>query len=177
MTGLRALSAALAGGRTTAARLIEQAYRRAAQSEAVFIAVNDGLASLAETIDRSRAEAQSTPPLAGIPIALKDLFDVRNEITLAGSTVRKRYAEPEAADAAVVAPLREAGLLFFGRTNMSEFAFSGIGKNPHYGTPLSIWDRQTGRLPGGSGRVVAGWCSSATPSRRWPIDTFSSIVG
>jgi aspartyl-tRNA(Asn)/glutamyl-tRNA(Gln) amidotransferase subunit A len=100
--------------------------------------------------------------------------------------VRKHYAQSEAADADVVAPLRAAGLLFFGRTNMSEFAFSGIGKNPHYGTPLSIWDRATRRLPGGSssgsavavaeGIVPAALGSDTAGSCRIPA-AFNGVVG
>ncbi|HKJ51641.1 MAG TPA: amidase family protein, partial [Gammaproteobacteria bacterium] len=150
MTGLRALAAAMRDGEISSAELVARAVERARNSQAVFISVNPGLDSLAKAIDRARGSGQPTPPLAGIPIALKDLFDVRNEITLAGSVVLRHDARPAAADAEVVAPLRDAGLLFLGRANMTEFAFSGIGKNPHYGTPLSIWDRATGRLPGGS---------------------------
>ena len=186
MTGLRQLSAELREGRTTAAKLVEQALARARESSSVFTRINPGLVSLACSIDRARSKRRELPPLAGIPIALKDLFNLRNEITLAGSQVRRHYAEPEAQDAAVVAPLRAAGLLFFGRTNMSEFAFSGIGKNPHYGTPLSIWDRETGRLPGGSscgsavavaeGIVPAALGSDTAGSCRIPA-AFNGIVG
>ena len=186
MSGLRDLAAALYNGKTTAGRLVEQALERAQGSQSVFTAINPGLASLADAIDRARKKSQPLPPLAGIPIALKDLFNVRNELTLAGSVVRKRYAQPEAADADVVSPLRAAGLLFFGRTNMSEFAFSGIGKNPHYGTPLSIWDRATRRLPGGSssgsavavgeGIVAAALGSDTAGSCRIPA-AFNGIVG
>jgi aspartyl-tRNA(Asn)/glutamyl-tRNA(Gln) amidotransferase subunit A len=141
---------------------------------------------LSYSIDRARKKSDSISPLAGIPIALKDLFNIRNEKTMAGSVVRKYYAEPESDDAEVVAPLRAAGLLFFGRTNMSEFAFSGIGKNPHYGTPLSIWDRETGRLPGGSssgsavavaeGIVAAALGSDTAGSCRIPA-AFNGVVG
>ena len=59
-------------------------------------------------------------------------------------------AAPAAADAPVVARLRAAGLILIGRTNMTEFAYSGLGINPHYGTPLSPWDREAKRVPGGS---------------------------
>jgi len=186
MPGLRQLSAALRGGQTTASKLVEQALERAHLSKSVFTAINPGLVSLAYSIDRAHKRSQTLPPLAGIPIALKDLFNVRNERTLAGSVVRKHYAQPESADAEVVAPLRAAGLLFFGRTNMSEFAFSGMGKNPHYGTPLSIWDRETGRLPGGSssgsavavaeGIVAATLGSDTAGSCRIPA-AFNGIVG
>ncbi len=150
MTSLRALSKALKTTEITSCELIDDALARARKSDSVFIQLNEGLSSLAKSIDRAREKREPVPELAGIPITLKDLFNVRNERTLAGSVVRKSLARPEAEDAEVIAPLRDAGLLFLGRTNMSEFAFSGIGVNPHYGTPLSIWDRQTGRLPGGS---------------------------
>ena len=186
MPGLRELAAALYSGQTTAGKLVEQALERAHRSNSVFTSINPGLASLANAIDRARRKSQSLPPLAGIPIALKDLFNIRNELTLAGSVVRKHYAQPEAADADVVAPLRAAGLLFFGRTNMSEFAFSGMGKNPHYGTPLSIWDRSTQRLPGGSssgsavavaeGIVPAALGSDTAGSCRIPA-AFNGVVG
>ena len=87
--------------------------------------------------------------LAGIPISIKDLFDVAGEVTRAASTI---LADRPAAtqDAPPIARLRAAGAVFIGRTNMTEFAFSGIGMNPHYGTPASPWDRATGRVPGGS---------------------------
>ncbi len=186
MQGLRALSAALLSDQTNATELVELALERARKSKSVFTAINPGLVSLAYSIDRARKKQQQMSPLAGIPIALKDLFNIRNEKTLAGSTVRNHYAQPEDADAEVVAPLRAAGLLFFGRTNMSEFAFSGMGKNPHYGTPLSIWDRDTGRLPGGSssgsavavaeGIVSASLGSDTAGSCRIPA-AFNGVVG
>ncbi|MGD2172893.1 MAG: amidase family protein, partial [Gammaproteobacteria bacterium] len=186
MKGLRALAGKLRDGELSAAELVAEAGERASGSQAVFVAINPGLDSLAEAIDRARGSGQPMPPLAGIPIALKDLFDVRNEVTLAGSVVLRHDARPAAADAAVVAPLREAGLLFLGRTNMTEFAFSGIGKNPHYGTPLSIWDRETGRLPGGSssgsgvavaeGIVPAALGSDTAGSCRIPA-AFNGVVG
>ena len=132
MNSLRTLSETLKNGDITSYELINDALARAKLSDSVFIQLNQGLSSLAESIDRARNKREAVPPLAGIPIALKDLFNVRNEPTLAGSVALKHFARPEEKDADVIAPLREAGLLFLGRTNMSEFAFSGIGKNPHY---------------------------------------------
>jgi aspartyl-tRNA(Asn)/glutamyl-tRNA(Gln) amidotransferase subunit A len=186
MPGLRELSAALYGGQTTASQLVERALERAHQSKSVFTTINPGLVRLAYAIDRGRKKSQSMLPLAGIPIALKDLFNIRNEKTFAGSIVRKYYAQPVDADAEVVAPLRDAGLLFFGRTNMSEFAYSGIGTNAHYGTPLSIWDRDHPRLPGGSssgsavavaeGIVAAALGSDTAGSCRIPA-AFNGVVG
>jgi aspartyl-tRNA(Asn)/glutamyl-tRNA(Gln) amidotransferase subunit A len=186
MPGLRELSAALRAGQTTSTQLVERALEKTRLSKSVFTSINPGLVRLAYSIDRARKKSDSLSPLAGIPIALKDLFNIRNEKTMAGSVVRKYYAEPESDDAEVVAPLRAVGLLFFGRTNMSEFAFSGIGKNPHYGTPLSIWDRETGRLPGGSssgsavavaeGIVAAALGSDTAGSCRIPA-AFNGVVG
>ena len=186
MPGLRELSAALRSGQTSARQLVDAALERAHQSKSVFTSINPGLVHLADTIDQTGRKSQTLTPLAGIPIALKDLFNIRNEVTLAGSIVRKHYAQAEDADAEVVAPLRAAGLLFFGRTNMSEFAYSGIGMNAHYGTPLSIWDRDTGRLPGGSssgsavavgeGIVCASLGSDTAGSCRIPA-AFNGVVG
>ncbi|OHV12752.1 amidase [Kushneria phosphatilytica] len=85
--------------------------------------------------------------IEGVPISLKDLFDVRGEITRAGSRVLDD--QPVSAhDAPAVTRLRRAGALAFGRTNMTEFAFSGLGLNPHYGTPPNPFD--AARIPGGS---------------------------
>ena len=186
MPGLGELSAALRTGQITASQLVERALESTRQSKSVFTTINPGLVRLAYTIDRARKKSQNLTPLAGIPIALKDLFNIRNEKTFAGSTLRKHYAQPEDADAEVVAPLRDAGLLFFGRTNMSEFAYSGIGMNAHYGTPLSIWDRDNRRLPGGSssgsavavaeGIVPAALGSDTAGSCRIPA-AFNGVVG
>jgi aspartyl-tRNA(Asn)/glutamyl-tRNA(Gln) amidotransferase subunit A len=186
MEGLRRLSVMLDTGQISATQLVEQALERTHRSKSIFTTINPSSIKQAYSIDRARKRNQSLSPLAGIPIALKDLFNIRNEKTFAGSVVRKHYAQPEPADADVVAPLRDAGLLFYGRTNMSEFAFSGIGKNPHYGTPLSIWDRETGRLPGGSSSgsavcigediVAAALGSDTAGSCRIPA-AFNGVVG
>ncbi len=186
ITTLRSLSEALKRSEITATELAEQTLSRAKCSTSVFIALNDALTGQAGAIDRARKQGKQLPPLAGIPISIKDLFNLKGEKTLAGSIVRKNLCSAEADDAEVIKPLREAGLLFAGRTNMSEFAFSGIGANSHYGTPLSIWDRETERLPGGSssgsavsvaeGIVVATLGSDTAGSCRIPA-AFNGIVG
>jgi aspartyl-tRNA(Asn)/glutamyl-tRNA(Gln) amidotransferase subunit A len=111
------------------------------------------------------ADARSTPigPLDGAIISIKDLFDVASEPTRAGSLVLAD-APPATADAPVVARLRAAGAVIIGKTNMTEFALSGVGANPHYGTPGNPRDRA--RIPGGStsggGVAVAdGMCEIA----------------
>ena len=88
-------------------------------------------------------------PLAGLPISIKDLFDVAGEPTPAGSVVLANSAQ-KTSDAPIVQRLRAAGAVIVGRTNMTEFAYSALGINPHYGTPRNPYDRATGRIPGGS---------------------------
>jgi Asp-tRNA(Asn)/Glu-tRNA(Gln) amidotransferase A subunit family amidase len=92
--------------------------------------------------------------LAGLPVSVKDLFDVQDQVTLAGSTALTGAA-PAAADCPAVARLRHAGGLIAGRTNMSEFAFSGVGINPHYGSPANPADPEVARITGGSSSGAA----------------------
>ncbi|MBH2019182.1 MAG: amidase [Burkholderiales bacterium] len=92
--------------------------------------------------------------LAGIAVSVKDLFDVAGQVTTAGSTVLAGTARARA-DAVAVARLRTAGAVLVGRTNMVEFAFSGVGINPHYGTPVNPADTSTERIPGGSSSGAA----------------------
>ena len=99
----------------------------------------------AEALDAD-AERRDAP-LAGLLVAIKDLFDEAGEVTTAGST-QLGSAAPAKADATVIARLRAAGAICFGRTNMSEFAYSGVGLNPHFGTPGNSHDPE--RIPGGS---------------------------
>lgn len=108
----------------------------------------------ADFYDRMRWQGVRLGRFAGVPISIKDLFDVAGDATLAGSVVLK--GEPPAEqDAPIIARLRAAGFILVGRTNMTEFAFSGLGLNPHYGTPLNPWDRASGRIPGGSSSGAA----------------------
>ena len=163
-----------------------EALAAAGRAEGVFIRINDDVLDQAAHIDRARAGGEPLPALAGVPITLKDLFNVQGQQTLAGSKVLKSEAPIEKTDAVVVGHLRNAGALFLGRANMSEFAFSGMGLNPHYGNPKSIWDRATGRLPGGSssggavgvaeGIVPATVGSDTAGSCRIPA-AFNGVVG
>ena len=107
--------------------------------------------ALAEAVaaDVARREGRHTSPFAGIPISIKDLFDVAGIVTTAGSHVLDD--QPAAThDAVIVQRLRSAGFIIIGKTNMTEFAYSGLGINAHYGTPASPFDRRTRRIPGGS---------------------------
>lgn len=96
----------------------------------------------------------TTSPLAGLPISIKDNIDIEGKPTTPGSTVL-RSGPLAKQDAEVVRRLRSAGAVIMGRTNMSEFAFSGVGANPHNGTPLNPFDRLLQRIPGGSSSGAA----------------------
>jgi aspartyl-tRNA(Asn)/glutamyl-tRNA(Gln) amidotransferase subunit A len=149
---LGALSADLAAGRTTSRTLVEEALARiadpAGEGTRTFVKVyTDAARAAAAAQDRLRAAGYVASPLAGLPVSIKDLFDVAGEVTLAGSRALDD-APPATADAPIVARLKRAGAVIIGRTNMTEFAFSGVGINPHYGTPGNPYDRSL--IPGGS---------------------------
>jgi aspartyl-tRNA(Asn)/glutamyl-tRNA(Gln) amidotransferase subunit A len=159
MWTVAALAQALAAGRTTSRALVEQALARIADQSGegarAFVRVNAEAARAdAEHSDRLRARGVVRSPIDGLPVSLKDLFDVAGEVTRAGSKLLAN--EPAAStDAPAVARLRAAGAVFLGRTNMVEFAFGAVGLNPHYGTPRNPWDRAEGRVPGGSSSGAA----------------------
>jgi aspartyl-tRNA(Asn)/glutamyl-tRNA(Gln) amidotransferase subunit A len=144
----------LARGETTSRTLVEQALDRindpAGEGARVFIKVHAERArAAADAVDTARRVGSPVGRYAGIPIVLKDLFDIAGEPTPAGSRVLAE-APPAAANAPVVQRMLNAGFICMGRVNMTEFAFSGLGINPHYGTPTSPWDRGSARIPGGS---------------------------
>ena len=153
------LAADLDAGRLRARRLIEECLARiadtAGQGRAAFLKVYEARARLeADAVDALRASGAHLPPCAGIPISIKDLFDVCGDVTTAGTQVLAARP-PAVRDALSVQRLRAAGFILIGRTNMTEFAYSGLGMNPHYGTPLNPFDRATGRIPGGSSSGAA----------------------
>jgi aspartyl-tRNA(Asn)/glutamyl-tRNA(Gln) amidotransferase subunit A len=123
---------------------------RTYRDPSVFIVLTPERALAEATASSERIRAgRSLGVLDGIPIAWKDLFDLEGMVTTAGSKVLAR--EPAATtDATVVANLKAAGIVAVGRTNMSEFAFSGLGINPHYGTPQNPNSTDMPRIPGGS---------------------------
>ncbi|MGH8259005.1 MAG: amidase [Steroidobacteraceae bacterium] len=149
----------LTSGRVRARDLIEHCLLRiadpAGEGRRTFLEVYGAQArAQADAIDALRASGVPLPALAGLPVSVKDLFDVAGSVTRAGSTVLGS-APPAQRDAETVARLRAAGLIVIGRTNMTELAYSGLGLNPHYGTPLNPYDRETGRIPGGSSSGAA----------------------
>src|ERR1700682_3679858 len=157
---LASLADDLENGRTSARKLVDQCLARIADTSGegarAFIHVDaEGAIEAAEAMDRLREVKAAPSPFAGIPISIKDLFDIKGQVTRAGSRALDD-SPPAEADAPVVARLRRAGFVVIGRTNMTEFAYSGIGINPHYGTPKGAWQRGVGHVPGGSSSGAAG---------------------
>ncbi len=142
----------IAAGKITRRSLIEDALERAndrgGTGPFVFTKIyNEQARILSQLQDKDHGLAGGD--LSGLSVSIKDLFDIAGEVTTAGSTVL-RNSQPAKKDAPAVARLRDAGAILVGRTNMTEFAYSGIGMNPHYGTPLNPYDRARRRIPGGS---------------------------
>lgn len=148
------LSRKLEKGAVRSADLVAEVLDRIAgpdgQDGRVFLSTY-AVAALAEAewIDAARAKGLALPRNAGVPIAIKDLFDVKGEVTRAGSRVLDTQA-PAEADAEIVRRLRRAGFVIIGKTNMTEFAYSGLGMNAHFGTPRNPRDTTADRIPGGS---------------------------
>lgn len=153
------MSRDLAAGRTSSRELVEQALARiadpAGEGARAFMKVHaESARAEADHADRLRKAGVRRSAVDGLPISVKDLFDVAGEVTRAGSKILAD-APAAAADAPAVARLRAAGAILVGRSNMVEFAFGAVGTNPHYGTPRNPWDRKTGRVPGGSSSGAA----------------------
>jgi aspartyl-tRNA(Asn)/glutamyl-tRNA(Gln) amidotransferase subunit A len=149
----------LEAGRTTSRKLVEECIARIAdpsgEGQRTFIHVDkDAALEAADGMDLLRKAHAAPSRFAGIPVSIKDLFDVRGQVTRAGSRALEDSAAAEK-DASAVARLRRAGFIVIGRTNMTEFAYSGIGINPHYGTPKGAWQRGAGHVPGGSSSGAA----------------------
>ena len=158
MPTLANLASALTGGKTSR-DLVEECVTQIAdpngEGSRAFLKVHTTQArAAADFHDRSRQHGAAVTPFAGIPVSIKDLFDIAGDVTMAGS-IALRDAAPATRDAIAVARLKATGFIPIGRTNMTEFAFSGLGLNPHYGTPLNAYDRKTGRIPGGSSSGAA----------------------
>lgn len=147
--------------RTTSITLTETALVKAAdvngEGARVFTKRTPDLArALAAASDSLRSVGVTRSPLDGLTVSIKDLFDVQGDVTTAGSVVLKDQP-PARHNAVVINRLINAGAVLVGRTNMTEFAYSGLGINPHYGTPKNPWERDTGegRISGGSSSGAA----------------------
>jgi aspartyl-tRNA(Asn)/glutamyl-tRNA(Gln) amidotransferase subunit A len=157
MSDATSMAEDFASGRNDPVQVLEQALMHASMAPSVFISVS---------AERARREAQASAarwragqPLSvfdGVPLAWKDLFDVAGSVTTAGAAYR-RNAPAAALDAPCVGLLCRAGMVSVGKTNLSELAYSGLGLNPHFGTPHNPSSSDQARIPGGSssGSAVA----------------------
>ena len=157
MSDATSMAEDFASGRSDPVQALEQALDKASQVPAVFISL---------TAERARREAEAAAarwragqPLSGldgVPVAWKDLYDVAGSVTTAGAAYR-RNAPAALLDAPSVGLLCRAGLVSVGKTNLSELAYSGLGLNPHFGTPHNPHGTDQPRIPGGSssGSAVA----------------------
>lgn len=135
-----------------AARALARARALGDECDRIFVELNEArILADAAALDASRGSNQNLP-LYGMTVSLKDLFDEGGKRTTAGSKVLQDV-EPARRDGDVVARLKAAGALMFGRTSMSEFAYSGVGMNPHHGTPGCIFNKD--QVPGGSSSGAA----------------------
>jgi len=174
----------LASGSASSRSLVESALEAISADQRAFARVDAHAArATADAIDGLRRAGAAPSAYAGVPISIKDLFDIAGQPTPAGSAVL-RDAEPAARDAAPVARLRKEGFVFIGRTHMSEFAFTGLGLNPHAPRLPNALDPV--RAPGGSssgaavsvalGQAAAGLGTDTGGSVRIPA-AFNNLVG
>ncbi len=154
---------------------LDRAHDPAGQGSVAFTRIYDEQARLASAASDLRLrEGRARSLLEGLPISVKDLCDVEGEPTRSGS-IALSHAAPAQRDATVVERLRAAGAVLIGKTNMTEFAFSGLGLNPHFGNPLTPWQRDESRVAGGSSSGAAVSVSDAMAVAGIGSDTGGSI--
>ena len=177
---LVATVAGVAAGRLNAAEDIERAIAAADAPPCrhAFVRRFDAMArTTAAAVDAARGVGAPVPALAGLAVSVKDLFDVAGVPTTAAS---KSMADalPARADSLVVARLRSAGAALIGHTNLTEFAFSGIGINPHHGTPANAGTLALDSLPRIPGGSTSGGAVTVAGGAAWAAlgsDTRGSI--
>ncbi len=173
MSALNSLFSHSGGFEETFAQIFKVAQSHSARFVFTKLFESETLAQ-ARYLDTLAPEQRNRSPLMGWSVSVKDLYDVAGEVTLAGTRVLAQN-EPAKKDALAVQRLRQAGALIVGQTNMTELAFSGVGINPHYNTPVNPCDAANERIPGGSSSgaavsVALGLCHAGLGS-----DTGGSI--
>ncbi|MCD5984678.1 amidase [Pseudomonas sp. CDFA 610] len=145
-----ALAEDFAKGRNNPVQALEQTLHRAGQVDHAFISMSEERARREAEASAARwKQGQPLGPFDGVPLAWKDLFDVAGSVTTAGSATR-RQVSAACLDAPSVGLLARSGMVSVGKTNLSEFAYSGLGLNPHFGTPVNPLGDDSPRIPGGS---------------------------
>ncbi len=151
-------SAAINGNIISRKNLVEMALENITSPDGegarTFISFDKQATMTAADLDALAEAGVETGPLSGLPISIKDLIDQQGEVTASASLARSNV-EPALEDAEAVKRLKAAGAVIVGRTNMTEFAYSGLGLNPHYGTPKNPYRRSIGLIPGGSSSGAA----------------------
>lgn len=174
-SGALELARAYAAGESDPVEAFEDALTKVVDVPAAFIALTAERGRREAEASRARWQAgQPLSALDGVPVAWKDLFDVAGSVTTAGSATRRELA-PATVDAALVAKLTQAGLVNLGKTNLSEFAYSGLGLNPHFGTPLNPLGGAEPRVPGGSSSGSAVAVAAGVVPLAMGTDTAGSI--
>ena len=145
------MAAALAAKEISSVELVNAHYERIAevdgQVKAFLHLDKEGALAQAKSVDDARAKGETLPPLAGVPVALKDIFTQKGVPTTAGSKILEGWRPPY--DATVTANLKKNGLVILGKTNMDEFAMGSSTENSAYHPTHNPWDLT--RIPGGSG--------------------------
>ncbi|MBZ9795190.1 amidase [Mesorhizobium sp. ES1-4] len=152
--------------------ILSRLANRAADEKVYAKLYTDAARAAADASDARKRAGVTFGPLDGTIVSIKDLFDVAGEATMAGSLML-RTAAPALHDAAIVSRLRQAGAVIIGKTNMTEFAFTAIGDNMHYGTPGNAVDAR--RIPGGSSSGAGVSVGEGTSEISIGSDTGGSI--
>ncbi|MFC9972174.1 Asp-tRNA(Asn)/Glu-tRNA(Gln) amidotransferase subunit GatA [Spirillospora sp. NPDC127200] len=167
------LGALIASGEASAAEVAQAHLDRVAAVDGsvhAFLHVDaEGVLAQARAVDERRAAGEELGPLAGVPIAHKDVFTTTDMPTTAGSKILESWRPPY--DATITARLREAGLVILGKTNMDEFAMGSSTENSAYGPTRNPWDLS--RIPGGS----SGGSSAAVAAYEAPLSTGTDTGG
>jgi len=174
---IRELRAQLRSAGSYAALLesvLANAQRPAAAHVYTALLTDEAMAA-ARTADAAVAAGQPLGALAGLPVSVKDLYDIAGRTTMAGSVLRAGQAAATQ-DAVAVRRMKAAGAAITGLTNMSEFAFSGVGTNPHHGTPRNPSDAAVARIPGGSSSGAAASVALGQAVAGLGSDTGGSIL-
>jgi aspartyl-tRNA(Asn)/glutamyl-tRNA(Gln) amidotransferase subunit A len=169
------LSSALAAGEVSAVEVTQAHLDRVAATDGgvhAFLHVDDaGALASAADVDARRAAGEPLGPLAGVPVAVKDVLTTRDMPTTCGSRMLEGWVPPY--DATVVTRLREAGLVLLGKTNMDEFAMGSSTENSAFGPTRNPWDLD--RIPGGSGGGSAAALAAFQAPLAIGTDTGGSI--
>ncbi|MBZ6077748.1 amidase [Microvirga puerhi] len=152
--------------------ILQRLKARASEERVYLTLYPESARAAADAADARRRCGISLGPLDGLIVSIKDLFDVAGETTTAGS-IALRDHPPAQKDAMAVQRLRQAGAVILGKTNMVEFAFSGIGLNPHFGTPGNAIDSE--RIPGGSSSGAGVAVAEGTSDISIGSDTGGSV--